>query len=135
MALSSTSFLRPLGDVDPGTMFPESTDQEVRTFLESWIVEGTAKATSVSTDLRDAAVSAWVYYRVYNVLYVALNATPTSNAMADQGSTLFTGLQITNIKELRDNALAEFQAYVSAEVAAAPAPPRITTTVHNRYRF
>lgn len=116
MALVAALFMKPQGLIEFDTMFPEESESTVRTRLETYIAEGNLKAAEASSESIDLAVAAWVYYRAFFAVFVGLSATPSSAAMADQGSTVYTSYQIQNFKALSDAYLAEFQGYVSAIV-------------------
>jgi hypothetical protein len=116
MTLSAAQFLAPLGDIEADTMFPGEADSVVRTRLETYIAEGYAKSSALDASVWDFAVSAWVYHRAYKAVFISLSATPSSNAMADQGSTLYTQAQISNFNELSKEALADFNNILSSGI-------------------
>lgn len=121
MPLIAAQFLSPLGDIEADTMFAGEDEAVVRTRLQTYIDEGYAKASAVEASLMDFAVSAWVYHRAYKAVFISLSGTPSSAAMADQGSTLFTAAQIANFLDLSKAALADFNGYLVTGISQSPA--------------
>lgn len=107
-------YLSPQGYIEGDTMFPGETDAAIRTRIQTAIEEGYNGVATVASELQDAAVDCWVYYRMFTSVFISLSATPSSAAMADQGSVLYTAPQIANFKTLADSYLAQFNGYLAA---------------------
>jgi len=116
MTLTAAQFLSPLGDIEADTMFAGEDESVVRTRIETYIAEGALKVTALDPLVQDAAVNAWVYYRAYKAVFISLSATPSSNAMADQGSTLYTSAQIANFLDLSKEALKDFNNMIESGI-------------------
>lgn len=116
MALTAGFFKKPQGLIEPRSMFPGETEPEVNTRLETYIVEGELRTADLASNVQDLAVSAWVYYRAFLAVFIELSGNPSSTAMADQGSTLYTAYQINNFKDLSDKFLKDFEGYLTSEV-------------------
>jgi hypothetical protein len=116
MALTADVFMKPEGLIEPRSMFPGESEEDLNARLDAYIDEGMARTTTLAAETRDSAVSAWVYHRAFLAVWIELSGNPASAAQADQGSTLYTQYQIQNFKDLSDQFLRQFEGYVTSGV-------------------
>lgn len=110
MAVEATDLVAPQGKIEIG-FFPGEDEIKTNERLASYLVEGYAKAGSLSAGAQqDAAAEAWAYHRAYIAIYTRLSITPYHAALNDQGSRTYSSQQINVFKELADEMLLLFQA-------------------------
>lgn len=123
MAVTADTFIFPTGTLR-AAMLGASPD-ELRAALAARIAEGQGKVSAAPAEQRDAALVAYVYWKLYEaaVVYRATEATQTS--IPQDYSETFGGSQLAALRRLADG---HRQAYEDAVAAATPrGQPRSTS--------
>lgn len=106
--------LDPLGDLDPGVIWPGKSEGDVDAIVQAYLDAGYALAAGAVPENQDEAARQWVYHRAYMSKWRARSGLPSSVTTSDQGSGSFTQGQLDNWKAMADTALAEHERLITA---------------------
>jgi hypothetical protein len=134
MALVNTSFLVPQGFINPA-VFPGETVPQVLTRIQSRLDEGYVKTSALAADQIDNAVTAYVYWKVFQSILTDIATNPMSSASADQGSYAYTQAQIDWLSEQVRAYQAEYNAYFTSDLPRSPIQQVVSSSVQNTLRF
>lgn len=125
MALAPESFLSPAGLVER-IFFPSDTLPELKVRLAGYLAAG---ATVLNGAGGDDALASYVYWRVFDAVYIRLAVRPAKVTKQAEGSTEFLLTQINAIKEKADEYKAQWEAVLPVPIASQAAPPTQTLRV------
>jgi hypothetical protein len=121
--LGPTDLLTPRGRLNGAALWPRARGEtrpanaaRIRQTLIAYLEEADGKtAALVGSDYesqRDEARKRWAEYRAYDEVYQVRVMMPTTVETPEQGSSSYLVTQLQLLAELRDQALAEFNAIV-----------------------
>lgn len=122
MAVTAPDLTAPAGELDRAILFPADDAGAFTARLTAYLAQGEAKAAAITdADTKDAAVTAWAYYRAYDAVATRMLAEPATQDFADAGGIGFTGEQLAGMQALAATKRAEFDGLVAdAEAVQAP---------------
>jgi hypothetical protein len=105
MSVTVAKLKQPEGELEP-SLFPAG---DIDTRLVAYIADGVTRAADLSGDAKDAAVTAWAYYRAYAAVVQSLSITPSERSF-DSGKSRYkySPEQVSEFKQSRDSWLDVF---------------------------
>lgn len=127
--MTASDFTFPEGQVREDN-FPDHTTTELESAIETWITsaetkvaEANATDVNLDSDEQEEAVSAWVYYRAFQSVYLRLRNDPLEADLGDGGSLKYTEDQVQSFMQRAQFFREKFQEYVSPD-DRTPETPR-----------
>lgn len=136
--LLTRSVARPgsMGQLQPDVLWPKKRGgydvAEVTKLLEGYLAEAETKVADLDEVDQNDAARQWCYYRAYADVLVAMARLPSSVTADGEGSASTSADQRDLIRQLRDQALSEFEALL--EVSGTEDPPRSDYTTVRSFR-
>lgn len=118
MAVAYWNLLRPKGRIHPD-LFPDRMGHSLLEDVTAWIDSAYADARVAALpegNARDAAATAYAYWRVFDAAVIAMAANPATSAQTDAGTVTYTKDQRDTFARLAAEARAEFEVAVAAPV-------------------
>lgn len=125
MALAPGDFLSPAGLVER-IFFPSDSPAQLNVRLQGYL---TAGAGVLGGSGGDAALANYVYWRVFDAVYVRLSVRPAKIDKRAEGATEFLLKQIEGIKAKADEFKAAWEAALPVPLTPKIAPPTMTLPV------
>lgn len=131
--LTATDLLSPVGPVD-ASLFPGEASNVLETRLAQYLTNAyndERVAAQVDDGRKDHLARAYALYQTFNAVYLRMNASPTTLAVAEKGSHTYSYEQIRGMKQMADKYLSDFTALlvVSPESPAMSLPGTVSAPV------
>ncbi len=112
--LTANDLLAPKGRVEGKSFFPDLSSVDLSSRLTEYLDQGYAKATTdlITVGSVDTAVSHYVYFRVYDAVYMSMMANPLSSSTPEAGAASFQLAQAEVFKRLADEQQALYATFV-----------------------
>lgn len=136
MSVGNDDLLTPKGRLFADALWPEESKAKVNARLTAYIAEAGVKVAALDAAKVDEATKHWCYYRAYDEVYQTMVAMPSSVSSDQEGSGSYLGQQIALMKELRDQALAEFAELLAQDELVVVVPAnRYSRTTRASFEF
>jgi len=139
MALSAGDFTEPEGELRP-EMFPGVSDLEATDgYLDTWLGEANTKVSasnaSLSSDEKEDAKKAWVYYRAYHQVWLRLTTNPRQEDLNEDGSLRYSEEQVKAFEELAATHKETFEGLATEEGDSEPTSEHRSKSVATTTRW
>lgn len=139
MTVQAEDLLAPAGRLDAAVLWIGVSSDNVNTKLEAYLTDAAVRVADIAdADDADSATKAWAYYRAYDGIYQQMVRLPSTVEFSDEGSGSYLVTQMQLMKDLRDEALAEFTALLDAAAVVTeetPPVPRASVSAPVTYRW
>ena len=139
MALSAGDFTEPEGELR-ADMFPGVDDLETSGgYLDTWLGEANAKVSassaSLSSNEKEDAKIAWVYYRAYHQVWLRLTTNPRQEDLNEDGSLRYSDEQVKALEELAATHKETFEGLTTEEGDSEPTSEHRSRSVATTTRW
>ena len=139
MDFSVGDFTEPEGELR-ADMFPGVDDLEASGgYLDTWLSEANAKVSasnaSLSSDEKEDAKKAWVYYRAYHQVWLRLTTNPRQEDLNEDGSLRYSDEQVKAFEELAATCKETFEGLTTEEGNPEPTSEHRSKSVATTTRW